>query len=1168
MKEKIDRLAGGHTDQNKIRISCADARLEGTVPALERTRFETTVSAGGERLKGLIYSTDPHVKPANTGFVGTECKIAFDVAPGSSSGDITGCLQLVSNAGELSIPYCFKVSPAGDSSQFPGTLKDLTDAARADACQAAALFVMPGFDQCAFMGEPGIAALYEGLKGQPSRERALEEFLIGTGQKERVTAELVEDGCLFTRESNTLSGEIVLMRSGWGHLDLTLEEDGGIIELETDSIYSRDFDGDECHIRYAVRPDRLHAGRNFTRVRIYGISTELSYDITVMTGSRRNEKEAAAKREFLNYVRQYIKLETGKYESAMLLNSMQVSLESVAGTYGVMGKLWLADVYMRQKKVLRAGALLDEVKDNVLDGRQRSVSAYLFYTYLRTQLMGDTQRMEDFVKICRHYYEDGKASDMALFILMKADDELKANRSLALLRLKEHFRAGSRSPYLYTTACRLLSEEPGLLRALDDFEIQSMRNGLKYGLVTEELAAAAARLSIGARHIRPLCVDLMQKLYNVYERSDILTAVCAMLIRMNSRGKKAFKWYSLGVEADISLTRLYDYYIYSLPDDCTGALPRSILLYFSYNSSLDYNAQAILYTNVLRYLKKDDDLYAAYESQISSFAIEQLFQSHMSRELAQIYARFIFPEMVDERIARILPKLLYAMEIRCEDRNMQQAVVCYDELRGEVRAQLRDGAAYIPVYTQSSRIVFQDGFGNRYAGIRFEKSRMMESKALCERVAELNPAHKMLSLIKVREILRRRAYTAQDMAELRGFAQEEDLSPAFSAKLSAIMISYFSRQTSAAADEYMLSAAKRRLGPADALTVMGYLTDNGYHKEAFGLVRQYGYDGLGTSRLFALTSRTILARLFAEDAMLTDMAYTCFCNGMYDAVTEEYLCRYFNGSCADMYKVLQAASGLRVQVYDLPERLLGQMLFSDSYEHMDEVFVIYASNGSMDQSLVYAYFVVVCKGYFEDGSPFEDEQAGLLEEVARSGGVRSLPVYCMLALTKYYSTCDELGALQLGLCSEMLEQLCRRGIYFDHYSKLARFVSLPGDIAGKTVIGYRSAGAGSVSLRIRILPDETKWRSEQMTPVFGDHYARLVTLLYGETVEYEICEGQDAAPVLTGSAGYDAAAPQCGREESLNGLLKAWSTQDEGLKDSLEEYIQKDEMTKRLFGIL
>ena len=94
--------------------------------------------------------------------------------------------------------------------------------------------------------------------------------------------------------------------------------------------------------------------------------------------------------------------------------------------------------------------------------------------------------------------------------------------------------------------------------------------------------------------------------------------------------------------------------------------------------------------------KRADLEYAIFDTpgQIEAFAVEQLFQSHINSDLAKIYTRMIYPEMVDERIARVLPKLLYARRITCDNPDMRQVVLCYEEMKGETTVSLRGGRAY------------------------------------------------------------------------------------------------------------------------------------------------------------------------------------------------------------------------------------------------------------------------------------------------------------------------------------------------------------------------------------------------------------------------------------------------------------------------------------------
>ena len=75
---------------------------------------------------------------------------------------------------------------------------------------------------------------------------------------------------------------------------------------------------------------------------------------------------------------------------------------------------------------------------------------------------------------------------------------------------------------------------------------------------------------------------------------------------------EAFEWYSKGVERQLRITRLYEYYMMAIYTDEEGRLPceisRMVLMYFSYQSDLDYEKNAIqLATEKLAICEKADD---------------------------------------------------------------------------------------------------------------------------------------------------------------------------------------------------------------------------------------------------------------------------------------------------------------------------------------------------------------------------------------------------------------------------------------------------------------------------------------------------------------------------------------------------------------------------------
>ena len=140
-----------------------------------------------------------------------------------------------------------------------------------------------------------------------------------------------------------------------------------------------------------------------------------------------------------------------------------------------------------------------------------------------------------------------------------------------------------------------------------------------------------------------------------------------MLIRGEQKTGEAFLWYEKAQEAHINITRLYEYFLYSLPDDYNRLLPKEVLLYFSYDKTLDREHRCILYRNILLYMNPSSELYQSYIREMEQFAMEQLFALRIDSRLAVIYEHMIYQDMIDERAAKVLPAILCSRRIICEE---------------------------------------------------------------------------------------------------------------------------------------------------------------------------------------------------------------------------------------------------------------------------------------------------------------------------------------------------------------------------------------------------------------------------------------------------------------------------------------------------------------------
>ncbi len=1176
MRERINRLARGIMDYDEIQVSFSTVKIEAPVIFDDKMRDEfRIVCEQGKTVKGLVYSSNYRVSLFSDNFVGKDCRVVYEVDASHADEDIAGEFQIVCSGGEFRIPYCFHVCAMDPEGRQIETLEEFAGLVREDEEEALRFFESSEFARCTFMQAAGVRTLYDGIWGRGNRQNALEEFLVGTGTKEPVRFSVKERKKEYQVPAEPFTDAFTIVRSTWGYTRLEVFSDSPWLKLGKRAVTNRDFDGAVCQVAYMIDTDGLHAGKNYGRIYIKGVYGEEVIPVSVVMRTNRRWADGMSwKRDFGNFVSLYLRQETGEYEQNLLLNSMQTALSRAHSTAvdPLRIRLYQADVALLQGKREQVRQILGEVREGILDNREQDVASYCYYMYLKAKESGEAVQRQTLVRLLRRYYEDGVAPDMVFYILMQMDEELVENDSLALSRMKEHFRNGCRSPYLYLAACRLLAKSPELLRVMEEFEIQSLWFGCRRRLITEETARTAALQALQVKTAKGLYLRLLQKMYELYPSQETLTAVCALLIRGDARSREAFSWYERGVEEDVHLTRLYEYYLYALPDDFAGALPRMILLYFSYNHTLDYRARAVLYLNVLEFMKDDEEVYRAYEGQIEKFAVDQLFQGHMNGDLAKIYRAMIFPEMMDEKIARVLPKLLYAKEIRCANDRMCQVVLCYEEMKGETPpVPLRGGRAYVPAYLQNVYVLFQDDYGNRYCGVPYAMEDMMESAELAARTQELYPGHEMLRLLRCQKALEKKPYRPEDIEVFKDISQEENIHGLYRRRLVSEIVSYYNREESDEGDEYLLNLDKKFLSAGDRIKVMETLISKDFYEEAYKMAVRYGYRGLSAGRTLKMTAKMILKRHFERDGFLLALANHCFEQNRYDEVVLEYLCCHYNGLSIAMHRILSAAAaGGRVPLYDMPERLLAQMLFDGSRNHLDRVFRYYIEGKSVDESLVKAYLVVKSSRYFEESEPFDRDVIGYIEVQAQQHEVRDgLPEICMLALTKYYSMAESLSEKQAGLCQEIIDELFSKKIVFGYYKYLARFILLPRDLMGKTVIEYQGRKNQSIWIHQRILPDGGDVVVETMPHVFGGYFVKLVPLFYGETMEYEIYDG-GSEPAAGGTAAYsgDGDPPPGSRVERLDGMLRIQAFNDDALRQQMEAYAVRDEMTERIFECL
>ena len=538
----------------------------------------------------------------------------------------------------------------------------------------------------------------------------------------------------------------------------------------------------------------------------------------------------------------------------------------------------------------------------------------------------------------------------------------------------------------------------------------------------------------------------------------------------------------------------------------------------------------------------------------------------------------IYKDMIDSRVARVLPGILKSCRIRCGDSRMKYVIVRYEELEDEEAFLLENQTAYVPLFSERSVLLFQDAYGNRYLDVKHWKVSVMDRPELLAQCYEVYPDHPMLKLSECRDIVNRGVETDDQAALLEEIVTQMHLSPVFEGRLMQAVTDYYCRKASEDKDgdgvfncAYLVQIDKKHMAARQRQQICETLISQNYMREAYNMIRDYGSQYISTPRLMKLCTKTILMNLFDQDDLLLGLSHQVFCQGCYDSVILDYLCEHFNGTVSQMYEVLIQGVREHVETYDLEERLLGQMLFTGCCDQMDSVFELYMKRKTTKEMVVKAYFTQKSVQYFLEEKDMDQRVFEYLKQaVGNTFDKDRMPTIYLLALTRYFSTLDKVEAGDAELLKTMTSLLLEEGLVFPYTRELSKHIPVPEDIMDKAMVEYRGKKDAHPELQVRILPEETGYHSEDIRRVYQGIFVKQKVLFEGETMEYRIYDYLDGHRRLAAEGQVECDHKLEGKENSrfacLNEMGAAIKDRDDSrLLNAMEDYLKKSAALGRLF---
>ena len=1221
MRERINRLARGILTAEVPELSVSPEEIAGEVRSGEVFRtFICADSENGVHLKGLVYSDHPRVRVLRPSYGGVRNRIAVeadarDVDPGE---ELTGTLRFVTNGGERQIPFCFQVkagAAAGILSRLT-SIKDFAYIAKADPESALRIFGYRDFVRAPFMKDLRLRALYDAFRSGADRASAMEQFLVASGAKQPALVRPETERVEFRSVTGDTEGSITLVVVRPGYCFLSVKAEGGFLSLPEQSVPAEALRGGSTVFRFRIDASRLHEGRNDGKIRFTAGSFRFSVPVTVF---REQAAEAAAamrnriacRKNFAEYLS--LRVETALLygwdeKSAFgcipedIARQMTGLLENSepAGSLSHRTVLLMAEAAMLGGMEERSRELLAGILPEVIAVREQELFEYLLCEILQAMLPGGDSRKAGAARLVRKFMEEKGMHELITWYLMLRP-ELKKNPPELDELLREEYEAGSRSPFLYAEMAKLYEDNPQLIRALGPAELSVLRFSLRHsgadisgrdgaerkrgkrggkagkdsGFLPGEAAAAAYTAAAnGVRTFGRLHFPLLAALCKARPSKDLLTTVCTILIRQDARTPEAGKWYLRGIEEKIRLNGLYEYLIYSMPEQDSEQLPHEVLLYFAYDSRLDSRSKAKLYENICRFRDREPELWAEYRRQIEEFTLNELLAGHISGNLAVLYRAVLIGDMVDRRLAAALPAVLNARSIRADAPYIRAAVIVYPELREIGKITLKDGQCVTPVYTDDALVLFEDAYGNRFADVSFRADLICSMPELAERCAEVNPDSAVQLLGRLKAVLEKRRPSGsrledEELRTLQYALKVLALSPACEEKICHLLM-----LRPADSADLLLGTDLRNYTSEERLGLLKGLRDLERWADAWALLKEFIPLKADPMLLRDICSRVILDRMFPEEPLLLSLSARLFLTKNADAAIIDYLCEYWNDSTENMYLLMDEAARREIRTGDLEERLLAQMLFTGNTEHLDRVFTRYREDRKSTEVMVRAYITDRAAEFFLHGKMPDEGVFRYLEMLFRDSADRKrVPEIYQLALSRYYAGLDRLTEEQAALAEEILYSLLDEGLCFPYYKNLARFIPVPEDVLDKAILEFRGTPGGEYEIRSRILPGEQEFRPEKLDAMYMDLYVKRQVLFAGETWEYEVTDPSrpDAGVLARGSVSSDAPEDagdvrQVSRFACINRMTALLEAKDEAaLKREMQSFAAQEDLAADLF---
>lgn len=1176
----MEQLINGRFEYEVPKLILSDPQINITTNEGENVRGELYAAAeDNRRIKGMIMSSNRRILLAKEKFAGTTVCIPYGLdVKGLKAGDvIEGSITINSNLGEYQVMVHAAVTE-NEIKTSRGAIDSLdafVKLAEKDYREAFRLYTSDSFRKVLQKEETDYESLYRGMSQNPITYQHMEEFLIAAGKKEPVTLRLEKTEQTMEHIETTVKDCLNLYKSNWGYIRMEVEVVGDFLEVEKKVITTQDFIGSIYGLEYLIRRDRLGKGIKYGQIRIKTVYGTYCYEVKAAAHAscedsmQRYEKkgQAALALCYKKYLLGEVEEQEWKEQSLRELEHLRT-----IGCYGIRQQLMEAFVYEQTKELQKAQEILWALRERKFGTQEMEEEAIYLALALRTETATEEQKETAQMRI-ENLFRMNPGSFPILKVLMEVSEEYNHTPGKQMYLMEEVFQLGCRSPFLYLTAYKKLEQEAGFLKKLSPFMVQVLQFAARHGKLKEELTMRIGHLSEYVKNFQPAIYHLLESCYEAYPGKDLVDHICKYIMKGDPTRGEYFQWYQLAVDQDIRITRLYEYYIETMPQGFQSVLPQVIRMYFVYNNTLSRKKKASVYANVIRNKEVDKTTYQNYRKAMTEFAKESLMKGKINEDYATIYQECM-EEIATPALGEAIAKVMFSYRIFCDDPKIRSVIVCHRELKEEQRYLCSDGAAYIQLYTSDAQIVFEDEQKRRYAAtVDYNLQKLMDEKPYLQPCLAMD-VHTPGFLLAVCREEEKNPIGLSTLGCFQHTAEYPAFQETYRHMVCKKILEYYADHAGDdTLDHYLKKIDLITFAKVDNVRLCEILITKGMYERALEMISRYGYEGIQVHALMKMTSSLITEREFVEQEELVYLAQYVFEQGVYDEVILLYLSDNLLGSVEEMANLWERMQGFDLDTYELEEEILLLSMFGRVYLKQGAKMLAHYVGQKGKEQVILAYVSFWAYGYFLGEQETDVYIFQCLEQVCRRK--QEVDRICQLALLKFYAQCETYTQQQEELLQEILEMCNEEGLRFAFFKTLPSRFTKQYQMDDKQFVQVRYPARAKVTIHYRLLREgegQETYKSEPMKNMYQGIFVKEFLFFYGETLEYYLTVEQRGEMIQTSrtSLGMEQTLQEGNtRYQLLNQLLASQRLgQEEQVQKTMEQYLMREQFTKTMFPLM